>query len=90
MHLAYSSSTKYVSAYFQSRFLVVLITYQIDMLLPKRGTSSSSENTSDRIITSFLTEMDGLLTQRSMETAHIDVLVVGGRCMYFWIQCIYG
>ncbi|KAL1933312.1 hypothetical protein VTP01DRAFT_7402 [Rhizomucor pusillus] len=55
----------------------ILFIDQIDMLLPKRGTSSSSENTSDRIITSFLTEMDGLLTQRSMETAHIDVLVVG-------------
>ncbi|KAI8647240.1 P-loop containing nucleoside triphosphate hydrolase protein [Parasitella parasitica] len=36
----------------------ILFIDQIDMLLPKRGTSLSSENTSDRIVTGFLTEMD--------------------------------
>ncbi|KAI9317031.1 P-loop containing nucleoside triphosphate hydrolase protein [Dichotomocladium elegans] len=55
----------------------ILFIDQIDMLLPRRGTSSSSENTSDRIVTSFLTAMDGLLTKTNMDAAHIDVLVVG-------------
>ena len=49
------------------------------MLLPKRGTSSSSENTSDRIVTSFLTAMDGLLTKTNTDNVQIDVLVVGGN-----------
>ncbi|OBZ87913.1 hypothetical protein A0J61_04039 [Choanephora cucurbitarum] len=54
----------------------ILFIDQIDMLLPKRGTSQSSENTSDRIVTGFLTEMDGLLTKSRQGTAHIDLLVV--------------
>lgn len=49
------------------------------MLLPKRGTSQSSENTSDRIVTGFLTEMDGLLTKSRNRGAHIDLLVVAGK-----------
>lgn len=49
------------------------------MLLPKRGTSHSSENTSDRIVTGFLTEMDGLLTKSRSKGAHIDLLVVAGK-----------
>ncbi|CAO3645125.1 unnamed protein product [Cunninghamella blakesleeana] len=52
----------------------ILFIDQIDMLLPKRGTSSSSENTSDRIVTSFLTEMDGLLTKN--QQVQLDVLVI--------------
>ncbi|CDS12876.1 hypothetical protein LRAMOSA05060 [Lichtheimia ramosa] len=55
----------------------ILFIDQIDMLLPKRGTSTTSENTSDRIVTGFLTEMDGLLTKKRSSSAHIDVLVVG-------------
>ncbi|KAG2214735.1 hypothetical protein INT45_013790 [Circinella minor] len=55
----------------------ILFIDQIDMLLPKRGTSSSSENTSDRIVTSFLTAMDGLLTKTNTNNVQIDVLVVG-------------
>ncbi|CAO3599758.1 unnamed protein product [Absidia cylindrospora] len=52
---------------------------KIDMLLPKRGTGSSSENTSDRIVTGFLTEMDGLLTKSNSTSnsfMQMDVLVV--------------
>lgn len=55
----------------------ILFIDQIDMLLPKRGTSQSTENTSDRIVTSFLTEMDGLLTKSSKDNAQIDLLVIG-------------
>ncbi|KAH8553535.1 P-loop containing nucleoside triphosphate hydrolase protein, partial [Umbelopsis sp. PMI_123] len=33
----------------------ILFIDQIDILVPRRGTSSSSENTSDRIVTGFLT-----------------------------------
>ncbi|KAI8878413.1 AAA-domain-containing protein [Backusella circina FSU 941] len=57
----------------------ILFIDQIDMLLPTRGTSHSSENTSDRIVTGFLTEMDGLLTKSSTDGgnhAQIDLLVV--------------
>ncbi|KAG1057296.1 hypothetical protein G6F47_006746 [Rhizopus delemar] len=54
----------------------ILFIDQIDMLLPKRGTSRSTENTSDRIVTSFLTEMDGLLTKTSKDNAQIDMLVI--------------
>ncbi|KAF7725351.1 hypothetical protein EC973_009691 [Apophysomyces ossiformis] len=53
----------------------ILFIDQIDMLLPRRGTSSTSENTNDRIVTGFLTEMDGLLT-KTLSNTHIDVLVV--------------
>ncbi|RCH95460.1 Spermatoproteinsis associated protein 5 [Rhizopus azygosporus] len=55
----------------------ILFIDQIDMLLPKRGTSQSTENTSDRIVTSFLTEMDGLLTKTlDNNNAQIDLLVI--------------
>jgi SpoVK/Ycf46/Vps4 family AAA+-type ATPase len=41
----------------------VLLIDQIDAVLSKRGNSSSSQGSGDRIITTFLTEMDGILTQ---------------------------
>ncbi|KAL0097019.1 P-loop containing nucleoside triphosphate hydrolase protein [Phycomyces blakesleeanus] len=63
-------------AHARSNAPCILFIDQIDMLLPKRGTSQSSENTSDRIVTGFLTEMDGLLTKSNGPNAHIDVLVV--------------
>ncbi|KAJ3178087.1 hypothetical protein HDU87_003872 [Geranomyces variabilis] len=44
----------------------ILLLDQIDMLVPPRGTSSSSENTGDRIVASFLTEMDGVLASRGV------------------------
>ncbi|CAO3616280.1 unnamed protein product [Mucor hiemalis] len=54
----------------------ILFIDQIDMLLPKRGTSHSSENTSDRIVTGFLTEIDGLLTKSVKGSAQIELLVI--------------
>ncbi|KAI9029876.1 P-loop containing nucleoside triphosphate hydrolase protein [Phycomyces nitens] len=63
-------------AHARSNAPCILFIDQIDMLLPKRGTSQSSENTSDRIVTGFLTEMDGLMTKSNGPNAHIDVLVV--------------
>ncbi|KAJ1727316.1 hypothetical protein LPJ61_004636 [Coemansia biformis] len=41
----------------------ILLFDHIDALVPRRGTSQSSENTSDRIVTSFLVEMDGFSSQ---------------------------
>ncbi|CAG8466792.1 6314_t:CDS:10 [Acaulospora morrowiae] len=41
-----------------------------------RGTSTTSENSSDRLITSLLTEMDGFFTSRRGERPEVDVLVV--------------
>ncbi|ORZ26140.1 P-loop containing nucleoside triphosphate hydrolase protein [Absidia repens] len=66
-------------AHARSNSPCILFIDQIDMLLPKRGTGSSSENTSDRIVTGFLTEMDGLLTKSNSTTSSLmqmDVLVV--------------
>ncbi|CEP11069.1 hypothetical protein [Parasitella parasitica] len=40
------------------------------------GTSLASENTSDKIVTGFLTEMDRLLTKSRSKGAHIDLVVV--------------
>ncbi|KAI7863960.1 P-loop containing nucleoside triphosphate hydrolase protein, partial [Spinellus fusiger] len=42
-------------AHARSNAPCILFIDQIDMLLPKRGTHQSSENTSDRIVTGFLT-----------------------------------
>ncbi|RUP06373.1 P-loop containing nucleoside triphosphate hydrolase protein [Jimgerdemannia flammicorona] len=55
----------------------ILFIDQIDILIPKRGTSVTSENTGDRIVTGFLTEMDGFFSKTSAQTdPQIDVLVV--------------
>ncbi|KAJ3193940.1 hypothetical protein HK101_003788 [Irineochytrium annulatum] len=40
----------------------VLFIDQIDSVFPKRGSDVTSENTGHRIVTTFLTEMDGLLS----------------------------
>ncbi|CAO3675126.1 unnamed protein product [Umbelopsis vinacea] len=54
----------------------ILFIDQIDALVPKRGTSSSSENTSDRIVTGFLTELDGFFTKSSPGDPSSDVLII--------------
>ncbi|KAG2172751.1 hypothetical protein INT43_000098 [Umbelopsis isabellina] len=54
----------------------ILFIDQLDALVPKRGTSSSSENTSDRIVTGFLTELDGFFTKSSAGDPSNDVLIV--------------
>ncbi|KND01571.1 uncharacterized protein SPPG_03371 [Spizellomyces punctatus DAOM BR117] len=41
----------------------ILLIDQIDMLVPRRGMDMSSENTGERIVTCFLTEMDGVLSK---------------------------
>ncbi|OZJ05092.1 hypothetical protein BZG36_01371 [Bifiguratus adelaidae] len=50
----------------------ILFIDQIDILLPQRGTVQTSENSSDRIVTGFLTEMDGFFTK-----SRSDILLVG-------------
>ncbi|KAI8364781.1 P-loop containing nucleoside triphosphate hydrolase protein [Radiomyces spectabilis] len=57
----------------------ILFIDQIDMLLPKRGSSRTSENTSDRIVTSFLTAtnrievMDPAVLRHGRFDEHIHV-----------------
>ncbi|KAI8070071.1 P-loop containing nucleoside triphosphate hydrolase protein [Gongronella butleri] len=65
-------------AHARSNAPCIIFIDQIDILLPKRGTGSSSENTSDRIVTGFLTEMDGLLTRSSAKNGarQMDIMVV--------------
>jgi transitional endoplasmic reticulum ATPase len=41
------------------------------MILSKRGTRNTSHGSGDRIITSFLTEMDGILSKDSLENVFI-------------------
>ncbi|ORZ02134.1 P-loop containing nucleoside triphosphate hydrolase protein [Syncephalastrum racemosum] len=55
----------------------ILFIDQIDTLVPRRGTSSTTENSSDRIVTGFLTAMDGLLTKNDKNCPGFDVLIVG-------------
>jgi SpoVK/Ycf46/Vps4 family AAA+-type ATPase len=40
----------------------ILLLDQLESLVSKRGTNSSSQGSGDRIITTFLTEMDGIFT----------------------------
>ncbi|KAI9290031.1 P-loop containing nucleoside triphosphate hydrolase protein [Umbelopsis sp. AD052] len=54
----------------------ILFIDQIDVLVPRRGTSSSSENTSDRIVTGFLTEMDGFFTKSTPGDPSSDVIIL--------------
>ncbi|KAI9139500.1 P-loop containing nucleoside triphosphate hydrolase protein [Paraphysoderma sedebokerense] len=54
----------------------ILFIDQIDNLIPKRGTSLSSENTGDRIVTSFLTELDGIFTRSNSGSAETDIFVI--------------
>ncbi|SAM08560.1 hypothetical protein [Absidia glauca] len=85
-------SEKNIAAMFshaRSNAPCILFIDQIDMLLPKRGTGSSSENTSDRIVTGFLTEMDGLLTKTNTNTnasIQMDVLVVAATNRFHQID----
>ncbi|RHZ89456.1 hypothetical protein Glove_14g25 [Diversispora epigaea] len=57
----------------------ILFIDQIDILAPARGGTNSmktTENTSERIVTSLLTEMDGFFTLRYYEEPEVDVLVI--------------
>ncbi|GBB91358.1 hypothetical protein RclHR1_01860012 [Rhizophagus clarus] len=54
----------------------VLFIDQIDVLAPVRGSSMTSENTGERIVTSLLVEMDGFFTPKHGKGPEIDVLVI--------------
>ncbi|KAF9429780.1 hypothetical protein BGZ94_009548, partial [Podila epigama] len=54
----------------------ILFIDQIDVLAPARGSTHTSENSGDRIVTSLLTEMDGFFTSGSGKTAEVEVLVL--------------
>ncbi|KAI9209601.1 P-loop containing nucleoside triphosphate hydrolase protein [Polychytrium aggregatum] len=57
-----------------------IIIDQADVLLQARGSSSSSEGTDDRIITCFLTELDGVRVRRSaVPTTAQNVLVIAEK-----------
>jgi len=60
----------------------ILFIDQIDALVPRRGISSSSENTSDRIVTGFLTEMDGFFTKSSPGDPSSDVLIIAATSRF--------
>ncbi|CAG8744399.1 14687_t:CDS:10, partial [Dentiscutata erythropus] len=59
----------------------VLFIDQIEILASIRGTSATSENTEDRIVTSFLTEMDGIFTSRNRKEPEVDILVITGKVL---------
>ncbi|KAJ3299961.1 hypothetical protein HK104_005658 [Borealophlyctis nickersoniae] len=54
----------------------VLLIDQIDMLVPSRGMDTSSENTGERIVTCFLTEMDGVLSSGRGAALHGRIFIV--------------
>ncbi|KAF9298746.1 hypothetical protein BGZ88_004953 [Linnemannia elongata] len=54
----------------------ILFIDQIDVLAPSRGSTNTSENSGDRIVTGLLTEMDGFFTGGSGKSAQVDVLVL--------------
>ncbi|KAF9581995.1 hypothetical protein BGW38_000798 [Lunasporangiospora selenospora] len=54
----------------------ILFIDQIDILAPSRGSTHTSENTGDRIVTSLLTEMDGFFSGGRSKSVEVDVLVL--------------
>ncbi|KAG0244831.1 hypothetical protein BGX31_008508 [Mortierella sp. GBA43] len=54
----------------------ILFIDQIDVLAPSRGSTHTSENSGDRIVTGLLTEMDGFFSTGSRKGGEIDVLVL--------------
>ncbi|KAJ3233042.1 hypothetical protein HDU78_006698 [Chytriomyces hyalinus] len=55
----------------------VLFIDQLDALTPIRGSDGTSENSGNRIVTSFLTEMDGVIS--SQLESHLLILAVTNR-----------
>jgi transitional endoplasmic reticulum ATPase len=56
----------------------ILLIDQLDVILPERGSATSSENSEGRIVSCFLTELDGIFS-RSIDgfDGSSDVLVIG-------------
>ncbi|KAG0011385.1 hypothetical protein BGZ80_000724 [Entomortierella chlamydospora] len=54
----------------------ILFIDQIDVLAPSRGSTHTTENSGDRIVTGLLTEMDGFFSGSSGKGAEVDVLVL--------------
>ncbi|KAJ1902139.1 hypothetical protein LPJ66_000228 [Kickxella alabastrina] len=54
----------------------ILLFDHIDALAPKRGTSQTTENTSDRIVTSLLVEMDGFNANSGVQPFSPGVFVL--------------
>ena len=56
----------------------ILLIDQLDVILPERGSATSSENSEGRIVSCFLTELDGIFS-RSIDSfdGFSDILVIG-------------
>jgi SpoVK/Ycf46/Vps4 family AAA+-type ATPase len=55
----------------------ILLMDQLESIVTKRGHSSSSQGSGDRIITTFLTEMDGIFT----DSNRLNVFIVASNCI---------
>jgi len=55
----------------------IILIDQIENLVSKRGASNTSENSGDRIIASFLTEMDGIHSKKSIGYSKTEILIIG-------------
>ncbi|OUM65402.1 hypothetical protein PIROE2DRAFT_7612, partial [Piromyces sp. E2] len=55
----------------------IILIDQIENLIAKRGASNTSENSGDRIIASFLTEMDGIYSKKTIGYSKTDILIIG-------------
>jgi transitional endoplasmic reticulum ATPase len=50
----------------------------LDVLVPERGSDRSSENSGDRIVSCFLTELDGIFSRSSkLPDAFSDIIIIG-------------
>ncbi|ORY33529.1 AAA-domain-containing protein [Rhizoclosmatium globosum] len=56
----------------------VLFIDQLDAVVPIRGAENTSENSGNRVVTSFLTEMDGILAS-TQAASHLIIIAVTNR-----------
>ncbi|KAI9329549.1 P-loop containing nucleoside triphosphate hydrolase protein [Obelidium mucronatum] len=57
----------------------VLFIDQLDAVVPRRGSENTSENSGNRIVTSFLTEMDGIMASTQSESHLIIIAVTNNK-----------
>lgn len=59
----------------------ILLMDQFDRIMPRRGSSKTSEGSDERIVTSFLTEMDGIFS----DSRKAGVFIIGGTLLASYI-----
>ncbi|CAJ0752096.1 13051_t:CDS:10 [Entrophospora sp. SA101] len=68
-----------IFSYAKSNSPCILFIDQFDILAQSRGINFTTENTSERIVTSFLTEMDGFFTNKAEDKYKVLVIAATNR-----------